>query len=115
MKYALMIYGTQAGYAAFSPEEFQTLVDRHDAWIAELRETGELVAAQGLEGEDQARSVRVRDGIPVVTDGPFVEAKEFLASFYIVECSAERAVELAAGLPEAEFSAVEVRPVYEGS
>ncbi|WP_066369793.1 YciI family protein [Herbidospora mongoliensis] len=114
MKYALMIYGNQAGFAAFSPEDFKTLVERHDAWITKLRETGELLQAQGLEGEEQAKSVRVRDGVPVVTDGPFVEAKEFLASLYIVECTAERAVELAAMLPEAEFSAVEIRPVFEG-
>jgi hypothetical protein len=60
--------------------------------------------------------VRVRDGATHVTDGPFVEAKEFLAGYYIVDCeTVERANELAARIPDARFTAVEVRPVMESS
>ena len=54
----------------------------------------------------------MRDGAPVVTDGPFLEAKEHLAGYYEVDCeSIERAVELAAMMPEARYQGVEVRPV----
>jgi hypothetical protein len=50
----------------------------------------------------------------VTSDGPFAEAKEFLAGFYLVECgSVERAVEIAARIPDAEFGTVEVRPVLD--
>jgi hypothetical protein len=58
--------------------------------------------------------VRVRDGVPAVTDGPYVEAKEFLAGYYVVECeTAERAGELAAQIPDARYTAIEVRPVMD--
>jgi hypothetical protein len=50
--------------------------------------------------------------VPVVTDGPYLEAKEFLAGYYLVDCeSRERAIELAAMIPDAAFNAMEVRPV----
>jgi hypothetical protein len=58
--------------------------------------------------------VRVRGGQPVVTDGPFVEAKEYLGGFYLIDCeSKERAIELAALIPDAKIEGlgVEVRPV----
>ena len=56
--------------------------------------------------------MRVRAGAPTVTDGPYVEAKEFLAGFYLVECvSRERACELAAMIPDARWNAIEVRPI----
>jgi len=64
----------------------------------ELSDAGELVAAEGLAAPTQARIVRARkDGTPEVTDGPFPEAKEFLAGYWIVDCdSTERAYEIAA-------------------
>jgi len=58
--------------------------------------------------------VRVRGGQPVVTDGPFLEAKEYLGGFYLIDCeSKERAIELAALIPDAKIEGlgVEVRPV----
>ena len=56
--------------------------------------------------------MRVRDGVPAVTDGPFLEAKEHLAGYYEVDCaSIDRAVELAGLMPEARYQGVEVRPV----
>jgi len=58
--------------------------------------------------------VRLRDGETMTTDGPFAEVKEQLAGFYLVECeSLERAVELAARVPDAAFTDVEVRPVLD--
>jgi hypothetical protein len=56
----------------------------------------------------------VRDGRTIATDGPYAEAKELLAGFYLVDCeSEERAIELAGRIPEAELDVVEVRPVLE--
>ncbi len=64
----------------------------------ELTEAGELVDAQGLAMPEEARVVRAKKGGgPEVTDGPFPEAKEFLAGFWIVDCeTTERAYEIAA-------------------
>jgi hypothetical protein len=59
-----------------------------------------------------ARVVRVRDGAPAVSDGPFAEAKEHLGSFTIVDCeSLDRALEIAAANPAARYVGVEVRPL----
>ncbi|MFF2349833.1 YciI family protein [Kitasatospora sp. NPDC058115] len=64
---------------------------------AELRGTGELVDAQGLAGPETARIVRAGGGVPVVSDGPFAETKEWLAGWWIVDCADEpRAIGIAA-------------------
>jgi hypothetical protein len=78
----------------------------------ELFESGELVGAYGVADQVNAKMVRVADGPPVVTDGPFAEAKEYLGSFTIVDCdSLERALEIAARNPAARHWGVEVRPI----
>ena len=66
----------------------------------------------GLADQAQAQGVRVRDGAPVVTDGPYIEAKEYLASFTLVDCETEeRALEIAARDPAARFGQVELWPI----
>jgi hypothetical protein len=93
-------------------------------WLnRELTERGEFVAGEGLTPPGQARVVRVKkDGTPAVTDGPFPEAKEFLAGFWIVEVDrADRAYEIAAKVSSAPgpggtplIIPVEVRQVMSG-
>ena len=73
-----------------------------------------MITTQALADPSQSAVVRVRDGQPVVTDGPYLEAKEHLGGFYLIDCeSKERAIELAAMLPDAriEGMGIEVRPV----
>ncbi|MFK4085446.1 YciI family protein [Kribbella sp. NPDC020789] len=111
MKYMLLIYGNDRTWDAMSAQG-QAVYDAHRALRAEMEAAGELVAANGLTTIG-ARVVQLTDGVPAVTDGPFVEAKEVLAGYYLVECSLERATELAAKLPEARFSPIEVRAVMD--
>ncbi|PSR68775.1 hypothetical protein C8258_08360 [Nocardia sp. MDA0666] len=104
------------------PEDIAAHIEFQRALGAALRESGELVDAQGLAFPDQARIVSA-DGrsAPVVTDGPFPETKEFLAGYWIVDVdSADRALEIAAqasaapgpgGAPIGEY--IEVRAVME--
>ena len=81
-----------------------------------LREAGLLIANGPLHSVQTATTVRVRDGVPAVTDGPYVEAKEFLAGYYVMDCeTSERAEELAAMIPDARFAGIEVRPVMDSS
>jgi hypothetical protein len=76
------------------------------------RESGELLDTNALGSPSTAAVVRVRDGEPVVTDGPFVETKEYLAGYYLMDCeSRERALELAAMVPDSRHNATEVWPV----
>ena len=77
-----------------------------------MSETGELVGTYGVAAQVNAKMVRATAGTPVVTDSPYAEAKEYLASFTIVDCdSLERALDIAARNPAARHWGVEVRPL----
>jgi hypothetical protein len=103
MKYMLMMHAPRvgwekAGIGTWPPEDFKAHIGFMMRFTKELKESGELVAAEGLALPEQARVVRAsRNGAPEVTDGPFAEAKEFLAGYWIVDCeSTQRAYEIAA-------------------
>jgi hypothetical protein len=101
MKYMLLIhYQQQASgeYPDWSDEDLRTMVSYMRELDAELRESGELMDAQGLRGPANAKMVRTTHGTdPVVTDGPFAEAKEVLAGFWLVDVASEaRVLEIAA-------------------
>lgn len=102
MKYILMMTGTQdwseEGIAGWAPEDLKAHIQFMHKIHEDLTESGELVGGEGLAPPEQALIVRANpDGSPAVTDGPFPEAKEFLAGYWIVDVeSRERAIEIAA-------------------
>ena len=101
MKYMLLIYGNEELWSSFPEEEFARghRGDRR-ARQQELRASGEFIGAYGVADQVNAKTVTLVDGAPVVTDGPYLEAKEYLGSFDIVDCeSLERALEIAAEMP----------------
>jgi hypothetical protein len=84
-------------------------------WFAAIERRGARLLGDQLEPPSEARSVRVRGGSIVTTDGPFAETKEFVAGFDVIECDdMETAVELAALHPVARFGTVEVRQFWKG-
>lgn len=86
----------------------------HLALTAELAESGELVASEGLADPVLAKRVTVAGDQTMISDGPFAEAKEHLAGFLLVDCDdEERALEIAARVPDAVWGLVEVRPVLD--
>jgi hypothetical protein len=102
--------------AAMTDAERAGLLHDFEELLAEISESGELVTAQALADPLTARSVRVRDGATIVTDGPFVESKEQLAGYFVVDCATpQRAEEIAGRFPDARFAAVEVRPLMNGA
>ena len=114
MKYVLLIYDNPETREAFFGEETDELMGEVDALLRELTESGELVGTEALADPSNTKTVRVRGGVPAVTDGPFAEAKEQFGGYYIVDCeSAERAAEIAARWPDARYCAMEVRPLME--
>jgi hypothetical protein len=125
MKYILMMSGTKAGWDTFNKwpkKDIQAHIAFMQTFTKALGDSGELVAAEGLAGPDQAKLVRAgKDGAPV-TDGVFPESKEFLAGWWIVDVeSAERAYEIAAGASAAPGPGgapmnmpIEVRQVMSG-
>jgi len=77
-------------------------------------ESGELVSGDPLRGPDAATCVRTRDGQVSITDGPFIETKEYLAGYYVVDVKdLDRALELAAQIPDAGTGGIEVRPIVD--
>jgi hypothetical protein len=93
------------------PEAMQ-LVQDSEPYNEELRASGRFVAAAALQMPDQAMTLSVRDGKLATTDGPFMETKEMLAGFIIIEAlDLNEAVRIAGGIPLAKLGFVEVRPL----
>ncbi|MEE1752965.1 YciI family protein [Streptomyces sp. SP18CS02] len=116
MKYVAMIYGNQAKWDSFPAEEWPEAIAKQDAFNKKYRETGELLGAYGLADAANAQLVRRKDGAPAVTDGPYLETKEYIASFYLFDCaSEERAQQIAADMPFADTEPVELWPVLHES
>ena len=115
MKYLILIYHNPASqeiWQGFSDDQRAEGLRYYAALVAELAASGEMVASEALADPSQGRRVAVHEGRTITSDGPFAEAKEHLAGFFLVECdSIERAVEHAARIPEATLGLVEVRPV----
>ena len=116
MKYILLIYNNMAEIQSWPEEERNAIFSDVGRIMDELRETGELVGFGALADVSNTKTVRVRDGVPAIADGPFVESKEQLGGYMIVECETpERATEIAASWPDAKKWALEVRPMMESS
>jgi hypothetical protein len=82
-------------------------------WLDDLQARGAWITGDQLAPPRRARSVRVRGGKTLVTDGPFADTKEAVGGFDIVEAdSLEEAVEIAAGHPVAQSGTIEVRPFW---
>jgi hypothetical protein len=134
VKYMIMLYASQQEYdlmagkptdqPAWSQEDVAAMHAFMGAWNQELVESGEFVDGQGLAAPAHTRRIHgLKDGVPVVTDGPYPETQEVLAGYTIVECeSFDRATEIAARITKAPSPAaqptgseyVEVRPIIEG-
>ena len=132
MKYMILTYASQQDYdgmagrsapgaPAWTPEEFAALGAFMQAFNAELAESGELVETRGLAEPVHTRRLRLQEGVPVATDGPYAETQEVLAGYWIVDCASfDRATEIAAKLSAcpgpvsvAGRELVDVRPILE--
>jgi hypothetical protein len=123
MKFLLLIYSNPENwehpmflrdpeFLAMPEAERAALVEQADALRKELDESGELLSAVPLADPVTTRTVRVRDRVLTTTDGPYLETKEYMASFYLLDCeSEERALEIAADMPWADQDPVEFWPI----
>lgn len=115
MKYLILIYSNPASreiWEGFSDDQRAEGYRYYAALTEELAAAGELIVSEALADPSLTTRVSVRDGQTLASDGPFAETKELLGGFFLLECeSHERAVEIAARVPEAELGLVEVRPV----
>ena len=113
MKYIALIHNNPEAWRALSQAERDRHSSDADTFLERLTESGELLGgAVVLAHPSNARTVRVRNGVPAITDGPFAEGKEVLAGYYLLDCeSIDRATEIVTDDPSARHFAVEVRPI----
>lgn len=116
MKFLLLVcWDTQSmnGREEPEPNEEQDEEDKGFPWLDDLQARGQWIIGDQLSPPRRARTVRVRDGKRLVTDGPFVETKEAVGGFDLIEAdSLDEAVEIAAGHPVAQSGTIEVRPLW---
>jgi hypothetical protein len=116
MKYLLMVcWDTERMNGQTEPDSSTPPAEDEEGfpWVDDLQSRGIWLTGDQLAPPRRARSVRVRDGKTLVTDGPFTETKEAIGGFDLLECgSLEEAVEIAATHPMAEAGTIEVRPLW---
>jgi hypothetical protein len=113
-QYMLLIYEDQTGPAPDSPEAQREFAE-YGTFTEDIRRNGQFVSGAPLQFTDTATTVRVNGtGEAVLSDGPFVETKEWLAGYYLLNCpDLDTATQQAARIPAARHGAIEVRPVME--
>ena len=117
MRYLLLIADPESAHPSPeppSPEVQAQVMEEYNAYTRMLRERGAYLGGEALQPATTATTVRVRDGETITTDGPFMEAKEALGGYYLVEArDLDEALEFAAACPGAKTGAMEVRPIWE--
>lgn len=114
MKFVCFVYENADEMAARSDKYEREITTEHLDYDKKLKDGGNFVFANALQAPPKAKVVRKRDGRITATDGPFVETKEHIGGFIVIEApDMEKAIELAGGIPSARFSFIEVRPVRE--
>jgi hypothetical protein len=114
MKFMLLLWGDESVWEGMSEEEAAAQMSRWDDYTKQLEAAGAMVSGEGLQPSAAAKILRIAAGERTVTDGPFVETKEQLGGFYVIECASfDEALDWAAKLPSADYGATEIRPVID--
>ena len=114
MKYMILLFGDQATMVETrSTEWIRDMIKFMQDLDQELKDAGEYVDGQGLADPTQAKTIRFEQGAPVVTDGPFAEAKESLAGFWVLDATEDRVLEIASTIVAFIEGPVEVRQIMD--
>jgi hypothetical protein len=113
MKYLCLVYVEPQAIPSLSDTEKAILNRDSIAYDQELTRTGHYIVSNALEPTTTARTIRVRRGKAITTDGPFAETKEVLGGFILINASnMDEAVEIAKKIPMAKHGTIEVRPIF---
>ena len=114
MRYLCLIYGDERRVQALTPSESEALLQESLTYEDQLRRTGQFVASEALHSAESATTIRIRNGRVLLTDGPFIETKEQMGGFYLIEArDLNEAIQVASRIPCARLGTVEVRPIME--
>jgi hypothetical protein len=112
MRYLCLIYDDEKKLQGMSREESDAFMGEYFAFTEDIKNSGQYVDGNALQGVDTATTVRVRKGKTTTTDGPFAETKEQLGGYYMIEArDLNEAIQVAARIPSAKIGSVEVRPI----
>ena len=114
MKYMLLIYHNENAWNSISDDDRQRIYGQYGKLREELIGDGKWVSGSQLHDVSTASTIRVRDGKPMITDGPFAETHEQLGGYFLVEVKdLDEANAIAARIPSAVTGSIEVRPLVE--
>ena len=114
MKYMLIIYSAEDAGPTPGTPEFGGFMQGYFALNQELTNDGAMIAGEGLQNADTATTIMVRDGKTITRDGPFIETKETMGGFYLIDCeNLDAAIAYAAKIPSANIGSIEIRPVMD--
>jgi hypothetical protein len=114
MRYLCLIYPDEAALNALSERDQAAIIEEVLAYREELRLSGHYIASSPLQPAEATTTLRVRNGRVMMTDGPFVETKEQLGGFYLIEATdLNDAIRVAVKMPPARLGSIEVRPLRE--
>ena len=115
MKFLMLVcWDAENMNAQTEPDPGDTSEKESFPWLDDVQARGVWITGDQLAPPRRARTVRVRDGKRIVTDGPFAETKEVLGGFDLIECAdLDEAIEVASKHPVAEFGVIVVRPIWE--
>jgi hypothetical protein len=114
MKYLLIVHHNEEAFTKMSDQTKEELLAESIQLCHQLHGTGQYVHASPLQPTATATLVRVRDGKPTVTDGPFIETREQIAGYFLIEAKdLDQAINIAGRVPGARIGTVEVRPLRE--
>ena len=112
MQYLLLIYGEEARWEETEDKERDAVLQEYMDFTKGIAASGNYRGGNELHRTSRAKTVRVRNGKQILTDGPFAETKEALGGYYLVEArDLDEAVDIAARIPSARWGSVEIRPI----
>jgi hypothetical protein len=116
MKYLCLIYENEKEWEKLPPAESEAFMNEYFAFTNEIQASGKLLGGEALQPTSTATTVKVRNGKVSTTDGPYVETKEQLGGYYVIEANdLNEAIQIASRIPSARWGGVEVRPIMDFS
>jgi hypothetical protein len=112
MQYILLIYSSEKMWETKTPDQINQVMGEYNDFTESIVKSGNFKAGEELQPVTAATTVRVRNGKPQITDGPFAETREQLGGFYLVDAdNLDQAIQMASRIPSAREGCVEVRPI----
>ena len=114
MRYLCLIYDDEKKLAAMSKSDGEAFMGEYVAFTEAIKKSGHHLGGEALQPVHTATTVRVRNGKLLTTDGPFLETKEQLGGFYLINArDLNDAIQVASKIPSARLGSIEVRPIQE--